>query len=69
MLLTDSADTLPSEVREYFLDVKPGYTTDPTRAFYNHVWVIGDQEAIDVKQQAEVNELAELAKIGEGSEG
>ena len=36
------------------LDVKPGYTTDPTRAFYNHVWVIGDQEAIDVNQQAEV---------------
>jgi hypothetical protein len=69
LLLTDGADTLPGEVREYFLDVKPGYTTDPTRAFYNHVWVIGDQEAIDVKQQAEVNELAELAKIGEGSEG
>jgi hypothetical protein len=69
LLLTDSAATLPDEVREYFLDVKPGYTTDPTRAFYNHVWVIGDQEAIDVKQQAEVNELAELAKIGEGSEG
>jgi hypothetical protein len=69
LLLTDSADTLPGEVHEYFLDVKPGYTTDPTRAFYNHVWVIGDQEAIDVKQQAEVNELAELAKIGEGSEG
>ena len=28
--------------------------------------MIGDQEAIDVKQQAEVNELAELAKIGGG---
>ena len=69
LLLTDGADTLPDEVREYFLDVKPGYTTDPTRAFYNHVWVIGDQEAIDVKQQAEVNELAELAKIGAGTEG
>ncbi|MBS1879452.1 MAG: cell wall-binding repeat-containing protein [Actinobacteria bacterium] len=64
LLLTDSADTLPPEVRSYFLDVKPGYTTNPTRAYYNHVWVIGDQEAIDVKQQAEVNELAELAKIG-----
>jgi hypothetical protein len=64
LLLTDSAATLPRELREYFLDVKPGYTTNPTRAFYNHVWVIGDQEAIDVNQQAEVNELAELAKIG-----
>jgi hypothetical protein len=66
LLLTDSADTLPPALREYFLDVKPGYTTNPTRAFYNHVWVIGDQEAIDVNQQAEVNELAELAKIGGG---
>jgi len=68
LLLTDSADTLPAELRDYFLDVKPGYTDNPTRAFYNHVWVIGDQEAIDVNQQAEVNELAELAKIGSGGE-
>lgn len=64
LLLTDSADTLPAALRGYLLDVKPGYTTDPTRAFYNHVWVIGDQEAIDVNQQAEIDELAELAKIG-----
>ncbi|MGE5409104.1 MAG: cell wall-binding repeat-containing protein, partial [Syntrophothermus sp.] len=67
LLLTDGATKLPAEVRSYFLDVKPGYTDNPTRAFYNHVWVIGDQEAIDVNQQAEVDELAELAKIG-GSE-
>jgi hypothetical protein len=66
LLLTDSATTLPAALREYFLDVKPGYTTNPTRAFYNHVWLIGDQEAIDVNQQAEVNELAELARIGGG---
>jgi ell wall binding domain 2 (CWB2) len=66
LLLTDSPATLPAEVRSYLLDVKPGYTTDPTRAFYNRVWVIGDRAAIDVAQQAEVNELAELAKIGGG---
>jgi len=65
LLLTDDAGQLPEEVRSYLLDVKPGYTNDPTRAFYNHVWVIGDQDAIAVGQQAEVNELAELAKIGE----
>ena len=64
LLLTDDAGTLPAALREYLLDVKPGYTTDPTRAFYNHVWVIGDQDAIDVTQQAEIDELAELAKIG-----
>ena len=64
LLLTDDAATLPVPLREYLLDVKPGFTTDPTRAFYNHVWVIGDQDAIDVNQQAEIDELAELAKIG-----
>jgi hypothetical protein len=64
LLLTDSATDLPAPLREYLLDVKPGYTTNPTRAFYNRVWVIGDQEAIDVAQQAQVDELAELAKIG-----
>ncbi len=64
LLLTDSADTLPPALRGYLLDVKPGYTTDPTRAFYNHVWVIGDQEAIDVSEQAEIDELAALARIG-----
>lgn len=64
LLLTGDAGTLPKALREYLLDVKPGYTTDPTRAFYNHVWVIGDQEAIDVNQQAEIDQLAELAKIG-----
>lgn len=66
LLLTDDAAKLPAALRNYLLDVKPGYTTDPTRAFYNHVWVIGDSDAISVDQQAEVNELAELAKIGGG---
>jgi hypothetical protein len=68
LLLTDSADALPAALRDYLLDVKPGYTTDPTRAFYNHVWLLGDLGAIDVAQQAEINELAELAKIGGGEE-
>jgi len=64
LLLSDNADTLPVALRGYLLDVKSGYTTDPTRAFYNHVWVIGDQEAISVNEQAEIDELAALAKIG-----
>jgi hypothetical protein len=68
LLLTDDADTLPKALREFLLDIKPGYTTDPTRAFYNHVWVIGDQETIDVNQQAEIDQLAELAQIGGGEE-
>ncbi|HEY5976507.1 MAG TPA: hypothetical protein VIT85_01515, partial [Solirubrobacterales bacterium] len=64
LLLSDDAGTLPAALRDYLLDVKPGYTDDPTRAFYNHVWVIGDQEAIEVGQQAEIDSLAELVRIG-----
>jgi hypothetical protein len=64
LLLTESADKLPQAVRQYLLDVKPGYTTDPTRAFYNHVWIVGDEEEIDANEQAEINQLAELTKVG-----
>jgi hypothetical protein len=63
LLLTDSVDRLPGALRGYLLDVKPGYEEDPTRALYNHVWVIGDQDAIDVGQQAALDRLAELTRI------
>jgi hypothetical protein len=64
LLLTEGAATLPTALREYLLDIKPGYVDNPTRAFYNHVWIVGDPEAISVSQQAEIDALAELAKIG-----
>jgi hypothetical protein len=64
LLLTDTADTLPPELRSFFLDIKPGYETDPTRAVYNHVWLIGDATAIGGQVQAEVDQLAELAPVG-----
>jgi hypothetical protein len=64
LLLTESGDKLPKAVREYLLSVKPGYTTDPTRAFYNHVWIVGDEGEIDANQQAEIDQLAELEKVG-----
>ena len=44
LLITEDAARLPAALRGYLLDVKPGYVGDPTRAVYNHVWVIGDQE-------------------------
>lgn len=63
LLLTDSASELPSVVHEYLLDVKPGYDTDPTRALYNRVWIIGDESLIDVNQQARIDDAAELAPV------
>jgi hypothetical protein len=64
LLVTDTADVLPPELRSFLLDIKPGYATDPTRAVYNHVWLMGDATAIGGQVQAEVDELAELSPVG-----
>jgi hypothetical protein len=64
LLITDTADALPPELRSFLLDIKPGFETDPTRAVYNHIWLMGDATAIGGQVQAEVDELAELAPIG-----
>jgi hypothetical protein len=67
LLVTDDSRSVPAPLRTYLLDLKPGYTSDPTRALYNHVWLIGDPKAISVGFQAEVDRLAELAKVRSGS--
>ena len=69
LLLTDTADALPPELRSFLLDIKPGYETDPTRAVYNHIWLMGDATAIGGQVQAEIDDLAELAPIGGGGAG
>jgi hypothetical protein len=60
LLITDPA-ALPRPVLNYFLDyATPGYTAEgPTAAVYNHAWVIGDQTAISLSVQAEVDSLLE----------
>jgi hypothetical protein len=58
-LLVDNPSTLPHSVLNFFLDfATPGYTQEgPTAAVYNHGWVIGDQSAISVAVQAEMDNL------------
>lgn len=63
LLLTSDPDILPGSLRGYLLDIKPGYSEDPTRALYNHIWLVGDQAAITVGQQATLDQLAELEQI------
>ena len=67
LLLTDDAATVPVPLRGFLLDTKPGYVDDPTRAVYNHVWLIGDDAAISVPFQAEVDGLTELTKVSDGT--
>jgi hypothetical protein len=66
LLLTDNADVLPAPLEGYLLDIKPGFVDDPTRAVYNHAWIIGDQQAISVDVQAQVDDLLELTEVASG---
>jgi hypothetical protein len=69
MLVLEDGSTLLPDLRGFLLDIKPGCEDDPTRAVYNHVWVIGDSSAIGARLQAEVDELAEVAEVGAGAGG
>lgn len=67
LLVTDDPDQVPDALRGYLLDIKPGYVTDPTRAVYNHAWIIGDQSRVSVGFQAQVDDLAEVAPVRSGT--
>jgi hypothetical protein len=67
LLVTDDPGRVPESLRGFLLDIKPGYVDDPTRAVYNHVWIIGDQTTISVGFQAQVDDLAEVAPVRSGT--
>ena len=69
LLVTDDAEAPPPDLEGYLLDLKPGYEDDPTRAVYNHIWIIGDESAVSVDFQAAIDEIAEVAPIRSGSGG
>jgi hypothetical protein len=60
-LVIENPSTLPKPVLDFFLNyATPGYTQEgPTAAVYNHGWMIGDQSAVSVSVQAEVDNLLE----------
>jgi hypothetical protein len=60
-LLINTAATMPPAVLNFFLDyATPGFTQEgPTAAVYNHGWVIGDDHAISVGVQAQMDNLLE----------
>jgi hypothetical protein len=67
LLLTDDPESPPPALEGYLLDLKPGYEDDPTRALYNHIWVIGDEGALSVDAQVELDEIAEVARVESGT--
>jgi hypothetical protein len=63
LLLTDDAAKLPQKLEDYFLSVQPGYETDPSQAVYNRAWILGDDKAVSIDQQAKLDQLTELIPV------
>jgi hypothetical protein len=60
-LVLTSASSLPKSILNFFLNyATPGFTQEgPTAAVYNHAWIIGNEQAVSVPVQAEVDSLLE----------
>jgi hypothetical protein len=63
LLLSDDAARMPQALEEYFLSVQPGYEDDPGQAVYNRAWILGDDKAISVDQQAQLDQVTELIPV------
>ena len=63
LLLTDDADELPRPLEAYLLSVQPGYEDDPAQAVYNRAWILGDDKAISVNEQARIDATTELIPV------
>jgi hypothetical protein len=63
LLLTDQVSELPRALEAYFLSVQPGFEEDPGQAVYNRVWILGDDTAVSLKQQARLDQITELVPV------
>jgi ell wall binding domain 2 (CWB2) len=63
LLLTDDPAVLPEPLESYLLSVQPGYEGDPRDAVYNRAWILGDDTAISVRQQAQLDTITELIPV------
>ena len=63
LLLTDDTAELPRPLEAYLLSVQPGYEDDPGQAVYNRAWILGDDKAISVDEQARIDATTELIPV------
>jgi Cell wall binding domain 2 (CWB2) len=63
LLLTDRANPLPSALQNYFLDVQPGYQSNPNSGVFNHVWILGDNTMLSVTAQGKIDTITELVPV------
>jgi hypothetical protein len=59
-LLHSGGTRLDTLLDGYLRDIRPGYRRNPVRGVYNHGWIIGDEDAMPVAAQSQVDALLEI---------
>jgi len=64
LLLLEGPAGVPSPLASYLSDIQPAYGSapqyQPVRGTYNHGWLIGDERAISLRTQAEIDSMLEI---------
>ena len=64
LLVLQSANTIPPPLADYFLVLQPGYeNNDPADGLYNHVWILGNKDAVSTGAQARLDQMAQLVPV------
>lgn len=59
-LVMPSSDSSGPTPDHYLLDIQPGYRGDPSRAVYNHGWLVGGTDVFSDSLQAKIDRLLEI---------
>ncbi len=72
LLLLEAPNELGAPLAAYLSDIQPAYTSAPefrpVRGVYNHGWLIGDERAISLTVQAQIDSLLEISPRAKGGE-
>jgi hypothetical protein len=69
LLLLDGAGRIGAPLAHYVADLQPGSPpSGPVRGVYNHGWLIGDEDAIPLATQVQLDAMLEISSTVSGSE-
>jgi hypothetical protein len=63
LLVLPADGTIPAPLRDYLLDIQPGYGENPVRGVYNHGWIVGDRTAVPLATQSVLDDLLEISPV------
>jgi hypothetical protein len=63
LLVLPQDGSVTDGLRDFLLDIQPGYDENPVRGVYNHGWIVGDRTAVPLATQSAIDDLLEISPI------